>query len=350
MSQNCWTRARARIGGALAERAFPAAVVDVGRTAGPVWQEAFGALGYDAHAPAATLETIFDLASLTKVMATTSLVMRHVDAGGLRLTTTLADVLPGWRDSGHCSIHVRHLLDHSAGFPGHVRLYESAAGRAAYEAAIRTLPLSRHPGEASEYSDVGFMLLGFLIETWGGASLDEQFGAVSGLLDGEAIFTPAVSLRPRVAPTEVDPWRGRLLQGEVHDENAAALGGVAGHAGLFGTGPAVGAFARLVLRTFRERTPLGSPELMQTFAQSTDTPGSRALGWDTMRPTSSCGTKLSASAIGHTGFTGTSLWIDPARDLYVAFLTNRVHPTRENEALVALRPLLHDAIVEDLED
>jgi CubicO group peptidase (beta-lactamase class C family) len=347
---NCWARTRARLGAALAGGAFPAAVVDVGRTSGPIWQEAFGALTYDRHAPAATLETMFDLASLTKVMATTSLVMRHVDAGGLRLTTTLADVLPGWRDSGHCSIQVRHLLDHSAGFPGHVRLYESTSGRARYEAAIRTLPLSRHPGEASEYSDVGFMLLGFLIETWAGAPLDQQFEAVSALLDGEVMFTPPASLEPRIAPTEIDPWRGRLLQGEVHDENAAALGGVAGHAGLFGTGPAVGAFARLVLRTFRERTPLGSPDLMQTFAQSTDTPGSRALGWDTMRPTSSCGTKLSPAAIGHTGFTGTSLWIDPARDLYVALLTNRVHPTRENEALVALRPLLHDAIVEDLEE
>jgi CubicO group peptidase (beta-lactamase class C family) len=344
-----WPRTRALLEDALAGRAFPAAVMDVGRTSGPVWQEAFGALTYDADAPPATLETIFDLASLTKVIATATLTMRHVDTGGLRLDASLADILPGWRHpGGHCGIHVRHLLDHSAGFPGHVRLYESMSGRAAYEAAIRCLAPGTAPGIASEYSDVGFMLLGFLLETWSGAPLDQQFAAISSLLDGEIVFCPPTALRPRIAPTEIDPWRGRLLQGEVHDENAAALGGVAGHAGLFGTGPAVGAFGRLVLRTFRERTPLGAPDLMRTFARRTDTPGSRALGWDTMLPTSSCGTKLSAAAIGHTGFTGTSLWIDPTQDLYVAVLTNRVHPTRANDALVALRPRLHDAIVEEI--
>jgi CubicO group peptidase (beta-lactamase class C family) len=345
-----WPRSRALIEAGLAGRAFPAAVIDVGRTAGPLWQEAFGRLTYDVGAPDTTLETIFDLASLTKVIATTSLAMRQVDTGGLRLDASLADILPGWRHpGGYCGIRIRHLLDHSAGFPARVRLYETTSGRAGYESAMRCLALRAEPGRASEYSDVGFMLLGFLLDTWAGAPLDHQFCALAALLDGEMVFNPPAALQPRIAPTELDPWRGRLLQGEVHDENAAALGGVAGHAGLFGTGPAVGAFARLVLRTFRERTPLGAPELMRTFARRTDTPGSRALGWDTMLPTSSCGTKLSPSAIGHTGFTGTSLWIDQEQDLYVAVLTNRVHPTRENDALVALRPQLHDAIVGDLE-
>jgi CubicO group peptidase (beta-lactamase class C family) len=137
----------------------------------------------------------------------------------------------------------------------------------------------------------------------------------------------------------------------VHDENAAALGGAAGHAGLFGTAGAVGAFARLVLRSFRDITPLGSPELMATFATPTGVPGSsRALGWDTMRPTSSCGTRFSPTSIGHTGFTGTSLWIDRERDLYVVLLTNRVHPSRDNDRFVAVRPRVHDAVVEDLEN
>jgi CubicO group peptidase (beta-lactamase class C family) len=141
-----------------------------------------------------------------------------------------------------------------------------------------------------------------------------------------------------------------MLVGEVHDENAAALGGVAGHAGLFGTVAAVGQFAALVLRTFEATTALASPALMRVFATKTGVTGSsRALGWDTMLPTSSCGTRLSPSAIGHTGFTGTSLWIDPDRDLYVAFLTNRVHPTRQNEALARLRPRVHDAVIADLE-
>jgi CubicO group peptidase (beta-lactamase class C family) len=152
-----------------------------------------------------------------------------------------------------------------------------------------------------------------------------------------------------MAPTEHDDWRGRDLVGEVHDENAAALGGVAGHAGLFGTAASVGAYARLVLRAFTEKTTLGDPELMRRFSSRTRVPGSsRALGWDTMLPTSSCGTRLSASSIGHAGFTGTTLWIDHERDLYVVLLTNRVHPTRENTKLTAIRPQVHDAIIEAL--
>jgi CubicO group peptidase (beta-lactamase class C family) len=152
----------------------------------------------------------------------------------------------------------------------------------------------------------------------------------------------------RIAPTEFDPWRNRLLQGEVHDENAAALDGVAAHAGLFGTAADVGVFARTVLRTFIEPTVLADPPLMARMANVTDVPdSSRALGWDTMRPTSSCGRRLSPTAIGHTGFTGTSLWIDRDQDLYVVLLTNRVHPSRSNEALLSIRPRVHEAVVED---
>jgi CubicO group peptidase (beta-lactamase class C family) len=166
----------------------------------------------------------------------------------------------------------------------------------------------------------------------------------------ELFFIPPHSSPPLpapIAPTEHDPWRGRILEGEVHDENAAALGGIAAHAGLFGTARAVGAFARRVLQTFQEPTSLGTPALMREFAARSRVAGSsRALAWDTMLPTSSCGSRMSATAIGHTGFTGTSLWIDWERDLYVVLLTNRVHPTRQNEALIGLRPKLHDAIVD----
>ena len=140
-------------------------------------------------------------------------------------------------------------------------------------------------------------------------------------------FTPPRDAIDRIAPTEYDAGLARVIRGSVHDENAAALGGVAGHAGLFGTVSDVGVFARLVLRTFHEPTSLATPELMRTFARQSGVAGSsRALGWDTMRPTSSCGTRFSATAIGHTGFTGTSLWIDWERDVYVVLLTNRVHP------------------------
>jgi CubicO group peptidase (beta-lactamase class C family) len=163
------------------------------------------------------------------------------------------------------------------------------------------------------------------------------------------MFNPPRAWRSRCAPTEIDAWRGRMLAGEVHDENCWALGGAAGHAGLFGTAAAVGSFARAVLGTLAGDSILSQPATMRTFVQRGDVPGSsRALGWDTMLPTSSCGTRMSPTAIGHTGFTGTSLWIDWERDVYVVLLTNRVHPTRENQAIRDIRPRVHDAIMDAL--
>jgi len=338
--------ARALITSALEEQAFPAAVIEVGQRAGTIWREAFGRLTYAADAPAGGVDTIFDLASLTKVIAATPLVMREVAAGRLTLSDRVADLIPRWQSGDRSPMTIRHLLDHSSGLPAHARLWESAGGRRAVEAAICQMPVEFAPGSASVYSDLGFILLGFLLEDLSGSALDEQFLAIETRLEGLVSYRPPNDLIDRIAPTEIDPWRQRLLRGEVHDENAAALAGVAGHAGLFGTAPAVGAFARIVLETFKQTTWLGSPALMTTFAARSKVPGSsRALGWDTMQPTSSCGTLLSPTSIGHTGFTGTSLWIDHERDLYVVLLTNRVHPTRSNDALVRLRPRLHDAIV-----
>lgn len=340
--------ARDVISAGLAAHAFPAAVVDVGRATGSLWQEAFGRLTYADDAPACEAETIFDLASLTKVIATASLAMRHVDAGPLDLDAAISRYVPSWRRADDAGVTVRHLLEHSSGLPAHARLWEHADGREDFERAIAALPLERAPGTAAVYSDPGFLLLGFALEDVGEAPLDRQFAPLAASLDGSLLYCPPSHLVEQIAPTEIDPWRGRLLRGEVHDENAAALGGIAPHAGLFGTAGAVASFARLVLQTFRSPTALGTPAVMREFATRSRVPGSsRALGWDTMTPTSSCGTRLAPSAIGHTGFTGTSLWIDHERDRYVVFLTNRVHPTRQNDALVALRPKLHDAIAAD---
>jgi CubicO group peptidase (beta-lactamase class C family) len=329
----------------LQARAFPAAVVNVGRTDGVRWQEAFGRLTYAEAAPACELGTLFDLASLTKVIATASVAMAHLQQGRLSLDTRVGAVFPAWDRGDRAHVSVRHLLDHSSGLPAHLRLWTVARGRDAYRQAILETPLERRPGEASVYSDPGFILLGFLLEHLGGAALDQQVAAVLGRSREPLLYRPPASLYERTAPTEFDPWRGRILCGEVHDENAAAIGGVAGHAGLFGTAEAVGAFARLVLATFAGATRLGTPDVIRTFAAKTGVPGSsRALAWDTALPTSSCGTKMSPTAIGHTGFTGTSLWIDVEKDFYAVLLTNRVHPTRANEQLPALRPQFHDAL------
>jgi CubicO group peptidase (beta-lactamase class C family) len=187
--------------------------------------------------------------------------------------------------------------------------------------------------------------LGRILERAAGAPLDQQFERwQQKISSGEPAirFRPPESWLARLAPTEHDAWRGRLVRGEVHDENAAALGGVAGHAGLFGTAAAVGACARWWMA--RADTPGWS-----TFVTRGEVPGSsRALGWDTMLPTSSCGTHMSATAVGHTGFTGTSLWIDRAQDYYVALLSNRVHPSRAGDAIGRVRRAVHDAVADDL--
>jgi CubicO group peptidase (beta-lactamase class C family) len=342
-----FSKTRQLLGSAVSTGVTPAAVIEVGRRRAPLWSEAFGRLSYDPEAAEASVETIFDLASLTKVVGTTSLVIREARAGRLTLDTRVADLLEGWAGE-RSDIRLRHLLDHSSGLPGHVRMWERAQGRREYAAALQAVPLERRPGDESVYSDLGFIALGFALEAVTGTALDRQFEDLQRAWNGRMAYVPSANLLDRIAPTEVDPGLGRAIQGVVHDENSRALGGIAGHAGLFGSAADVGAFARLVLASFHDETPLATPELMRVFSTPTGVPGSsRALGWDTMRPTSSCGERLSPAAIGHTGFTGTSLWIDPEQDLYVVLLTNRIHPTRTNEALLQLRPRIHDLVVDE---
>ena len=335
---------------AVRRRAFPCAAVEIGGSAGPIWRHAAGALTYDDDAAPSTPDTVFDLASLTKVLATATVLMRLVDAGAVALADRVGSRLGEWRGGGRDAVTVADLLEHAGGLTAHLPFFRDHRGRRDYQHAICTLPLEYAPRTRSVYSDLGFILLAFIAADAAGAGLDEQFDdVVSALGIGDLRFRPPAAWRPRTAPTEVDPWRGRLLRGEVHDENGWALGGVAGHAGLFGTAPAVGRFARAVLETLRGRPRLARPETLGRFVRRGRVAGSsRALGWDTMLVTSSCGRSLSPAAFGHTGFTGTSLWVDPVQDLYVVLLTNRVHPTRTNEAILGVRPAVHDAVVRAL--
>ncbi len=342
--------ARSILRRAVADRATPAVVVEVGGAGGAAWREAFGTLTYDAGAPAATAETIFDLASLTKVLSTTPLAMAAVEEGRLGLDDPVALWIPEWRGADREAVTVRDLLEHASGLTAYLPFFTDPQmrGRAAYQHVIATLTLEYAPRSQAIYSDLGFILLGFIIEDAGGAPLADRFARVASLVAPDPLaFTPPPAWRARTAPTEIDPWRGRLLAGDVHDENCHALGGAAGHAGLFGTAAAVGRFARLVLATTAGDTALARRETLDLFRRPSTVPGSsRALGWDTMRPTSSCGRLMPVDAIGHTGFTGTSLWIAPSLDLYVVLLANRVHPSRRNEQFRDLRPRVHDAIVE----
>jgi CubicO group peptidase (beta-lactamase class C family) len=337
---------------ALGEGAFPAATVEVGDTTDVLWRHAFGRLTFDREAPPTAADTVFDLASLTKVLAVAPVVMQLVERGQVGLDDRVADRLPRWRGPSRNSVTVCDLLAHCAGLPAYQPLYQHLQGRDAFERAICTLPLEYPPRAQSIYSDLGFMLLGFLIEDVGGISLADRFSVFldhTGIVD-RLQFNPPAQWRSITAPTEVDPWRGRLLVGEVQDENAAALGGMAGHAGLFGTVSAVGSYARHILQVLAGRTGAFSRALLETFVtrRADVVNSSRALAWDTMLPTSSCGTRMSSRAFGHTGFTGTSLWIDPDHRLYVVLLTNRVNPSRENKAIQQVRPQFHDAVLEDL--
>jgi CubicO group peptidase (beta-lactamase class C family) len=341
--------ARQIVRDAIAAQTFPSAVAEVGHAQGPVWREAFGHLTYDPEAAACTEATIFDLASLTKVIATTTVVMRLADEGVLRLDDRVGDWLADWKGKDRDHVTLRDLLAHCSGLSAHFPLYESYSGRMEFQRVICGLMLEYTPRTQSIYSDMGFMLLGWIAEDAGGASLSEQHALVAQRLAPEFLeFSPPRSRRPEIAPTEIDTWRGRLLIGEVHDPNCWALNGEAGHAGLFGTASACGGFARLVLRGLTQgENALAKPDTIQMFARrTTDIPNStRALGWDTMKPTSSCGSRMSPTAIGHTGYTGTSLWIDWERGLYAVLLTNRVHPTAANNAILQVRPAFHDAVV-----
>jgi CubicO group peptidase (beta-lactamase class C family) len=348
---------------AVEAHVFPCAVVEVGNSAGVRFATAVGAHTFDPFATPATPETIFDLASLTKVIATATLVMQAVDESRMRLDDPVGAWLSDWQGVDRESVTIRDLLAHSSGLPAYLPFFRDHTARREFQYAICRMPLEYASGTQSIYSDLGFMLLGFILEDaasvsagYSGisgsvdptASLSRQFQRFSSFVTNEPLtFNPPRTWRARTAPTEIDHWRGRLLTGEVHDENAWALGGAAGHAGLFGTAAAVGAFARATLRTMSGEAIVANPETLRLFARRAEIPqSSRALGWDTMLPTSSCGSRLSPTAIGHTGFTGTSLWIDWERDLYVVLLSNRVHPTRHNDKIRQFRPRFHDAVVE----
>jgi CubicO group peptidase (beta-lactamase class C family) len=335
---------------AVDDAAFPAAVVEVGDARQPLWREAFGRLGFDEGTPLTRDDTIFDLASLTKVVATTALVMRQVEHGTIGLDDPVARHQPLWRDEESAPVTIRDLLAHCSGLAAHLPLFLDYEGRAAFERAICQAPREYRPRSKSIYSDLGFILLGFILES--STSLDVQFDTMRLQMGGiqDLQFHPPDIWKSRTAPTRKDPWRGRLLVGEVDDDNAWALGGVAGHAGLFGTAASVGECARHLLQVLDSRTGVIRRETLAMFvARRAGIPeSSRALGWDTMLPTSSCGTHMSPRAFGHTGYTGTSLWIDPDRGVYVVLLTNRVHPNSDNDAITRVRPAVHNAVMLEL--
>jgi beta-glucosidase-like glycosyl hydrolase/CubicO group peptidase (beta-lactamase class C family) len=334
----------------LQQKAFPGAVVAVGKDGALVHLKGYGRQAYDAGSPAVTPDTIYDLASLTKVIVTTTMAMALVDDGRLDVAKPVSAFLPRFCGGDKDKVTVRHLLTHSAGVDWWAPLYKDAKSKEAYLEKIYAMDLKFAPGSQAVYSDLGILLLGEILERVAGESIDqfarEKIFRRLGMQDTG--YRPPKLLLPRIAPTEFDKdWRGRLVHGEVHDENAAGLGGVAPHAGLFATAGDLARFAQMLLNGgVYDHERIVSRATLERFIVRAGVPGaSRALGWDTTSQGSSAGTLMSERAFGHTGFTGTSMWMDPERNAFVILLTNRVHPTRDNNLIRQARPAVADAVM-----
>lgn len=340
----------------VAEGAAPGAVLAVSYHGRHSYHSA-GHLGeLDFTRPDST--TIYDMASLTKVIALTTLVEIAVDEHRLALDDFVSWYVPQFQGDGKDSVTIRHLLTHSSGLPAWRPLFREAHSREGALLLADTTALAQPPGVRFVYSDIGAIILAQIIERLYGQRLDSLFdrriaGPV-GLVDTR--FLPPVAWWFRTAPTEFEPWRGRTLRGEVHDENASRLDGVSGHAGLFSSARDLLRMGDWLLQGWSGEPGAPGwrwpppPAAGRSFAvaQHLPTTSSRALGWDTPSPGSSAGTLLSRSSFGHTGFTGTSFWVDPERGLVIVLLSNRVHPTRDNARWGPVRRGVADLVVEAL--
>ena len=372
---------------AIAQRAFPAASIAVTHQTRLVALKSFGHFRYEAGAPSlavgapllrgapglaefarpgkVTPTTLFDLASLTKVVATTTMAMILYERGLLELDASVVGVLPEFRsssDSRRDQVTFRMLLAHSSGLPAYEKLFLKAHTRDELPSAAFAMQLTADPGSRAEYSDIGFIILGVALERIAEESLDrfcqrEIFGPLAMT---HTAFNPPADLRSQIPPTADDrTFRNRIIQGEVQDENAFVLGGAAGHAGLFSTAEDVARFAHTMLEC-GAGAPAGErqgqsqlilrPETVSLFTSRESSPSgtSRALGWDTPSSPSQSGRHFSPASFGHLGYTGTSLWIDPERRLSITLLTNRTWPDCTSQAIKQVRPNFHDAIIEAL--
>lgn len=348
----------------VAKGAAPGAVLAVTRN-GERFVHGTGQLGADEPgSPGAA--TIYDLASLTKVVGLVTGIMLAVDERKLELDAPVQQYVPAFASAGKERVTVRMLLAHASGLPAWLPLFREAGSRTEVFALVDTTPLSSAPGTVEVYSDLGAIILTQMLETIYHQRLDSllERRVFRPLGMSATGYRPGSDQRDRIAPTEMDPWRGRLLRGEVQDENAAMMDGVSGHAGLFGSAEDLLTFAEWMIERWNDGTtergkgsartdslvPSFPRSLIHEFTRRQNlVPGSsRALGWDTPSPGGSAGSHLSPWSFGHTGFTGTSLWIDPERRLAIILLSNRVNPTRDNPRWAPVRGKLADLVMTTL--
>jgi len=344
---------------AITNGVFPGGVLLVSTADSIVFFEAYGYADLFAKRKI-TKDTIFDLASLTKPLATTLAIMQLVSEHKLGLDQTLGSILPGFENSDKSSLTIAHLLCHNSGLPDYRPYYQSLKElppekrRDALRDLLAAEPLINQAGKQMVYSDLGFMLLSWVVEQVSGKRLDRFVGEkIYRPLGLDNLFFVDLGSRPlraEFAATDKCPWRKILLNGAVHDDNAYVVGGIEGHAGLFGTAQDVHRLLSMLLSVFcgQIEDRLFEKELLQTFFQQQNNTG-RALGFDMPLATgASCGQYFSKESVGHLGFTGTSFWMDLAGRIIIILLTNRIHPSRDNEKIKAFRPKLHDAIMKHI--
>jgi CubicO group peptidase (beta-lactamase class C family) len=334
------------------QRAFPGAWATVAHRGKLIANKGLGRFTYGRCSRRIERLRMYDLASLTKVVATTPACMILYERGKLKLEQPLVDLLPGFagEDPRRRQVTLRMLLAHSSGLPAYVKLFQTAHNKEELIQQALQVPLTADPGTRTEYSDIGFILLGEAIQGITGEPLDkfcarEVFEPLKLLI---CFNPPRYPVRGWTPPTEKDrSFRHRLIQGEVNDENASVMGGVAGHAGCFSTALDVSLFAQCMLL---DGSPLVKKETLEIFTRRLDSPTgtSRALGWDTPSQPSQSGKYFSSRSYGHLGYTGTSLWIDPDRQLSVTLLTNRTWPDRTSQSIKQIRPAFHDAVIQSL--
>jgi CubicO group peptidase (beta-lactamase class C family) len=337
---------------AIDNRAFSGCAFSVLQEEKLLAHAALGRFTYEPDSPAVEPETVFDLASVSKVAATTAMSMLLYERGQLDLEAPLAALLPAFAgpDERRHRVTLRMLLAHCSGLPAYARLYEHAATREELLRAALAIPLESEPGARALYSDIGFILLGAALEKLADEPLDAfcRRGIFGPLGMARTTFCPPAMWKAGIPPTVDDrSFRRRVVQGEVHDENAWVMGGVSGHAGLFSSAGDLALFARCMLNG---GAPVLRPETVTLFTRRESAPqgASRALGWDAPSAPSQSGRHFSPRSFGHLGYTGTSLWIDPERRLAIVLLTNRTWPDRASELIRQVRPRFHDAIVEAL--
>ena len=337
----------------VAEHVFPAASIAITHQGKLVAKKAFGRFTYESSASETTPESVFDLASVTKIVATTGMAMILYELGLLDLDMPVVALVPEFAADNprNPEVTLRMLLAHSSGLPAYEKLFLEAKNRDELLAAAFATQLTADPGTRTEYSDIGFIILGIALERLAEEPIDsfcrrEVFGPL-GML--HTAFHPPAAWHESIPPTVDDrSFRKRVIQGEVQDENASLMGGVAGHAGLFATASDLAVFAHAMLQGGR---PILRPETLAVFTRRESSPPgtTRALGWDTPSSPSQSGKYFSARSFGHLGYTGTSLWLDPDRQLSATLLTNRTWPDCANQAMRQLRPKFHDAVVQALE-